>query len=1036
MLRLVVFLFFIVGTLQVQAQRTQYFQDPFQALRYGKELMEREKYAAAKSHFEAVIQMEFPKADLNQQKWAVQEARYFVAVAGVELRQPDADHRLLQFIELYPQDVRTDEAKFYLGRYYFEAKRYRDVIEVFKSTAPDYLSAAQSAAFHYYFGYSYFSKDSFELARIEFEQISGLKNEYHYPANYYLGFIAYSANDHENALKYFLKLTESKYYNRIVPYYIAKLYFDQGDYNKLLDYTLALAGNKEVKQQASINYLIAQTYFKQEAFIKAVPYMNRYLELSGNGTQNDYYQLGFALYQARDYGGAVPHLSKNASRKDTIGQNASFLLGDIYLKTGQKEKALSSFYAASKMDYDVEIKEQAAFNHAKLGFELNIHPQSLNWLRDFVQTYPQSKFSDEARTLLGDLLLSTKNFKEAVLVIEGVKERNLAINKSYQKVTFFRGIELFNQGVWGEAALLFDKSLTQAIDKNITAQSYYWRAESLFKLNRLKDAIADYQRFVQAWAATTGLEVENSLITAYYGLGYCYFKQNDFLSAVSNFERSYKAVLESDKKVQMNMFTAALFSDVVLRLGDAHFALNNYPDALSYYQQAIDRKAVGGDYALFQKSIVLGLTNQTDKKIESIRKFLVDFPSSLYFDNALLELANTYFLRENYEQANMALDRMIKDRPGSLLLKNAYLIKGLMFFNQEKFDLAITNYKKVVELFPKTNEARDALNGIRNIYILQNDVEAYFAYANKIPSANVTLSAQDSITFQAVELVYNAGDCIKAVTELSRYIDKFPDGFFAVQARYLRADCHEKNGNLTEMELDLKQVVIQPRNLYTERSQAKLGRFYLNANQLEKAIEQWEGIERLADSRWNIREAYLSLMRAWHKLEDTVKAANYAAKLKSYAYSTEQDKLEADLVNGEVLLKKNELTAALLQFTGIYEATKNELGARAKYGIAVIQLQRKEWNQAQATVFELVDKIPYYDEWVAKSFLILAETYVGQSDYFQAKATLQSIIDNRDEDEITKKAAARIEEITKIEKENLENSKNKANSEGGENNEN
>src|SRR5690606_19382712 len=134
---------------------------------------------------------------------------------------------------------------------------------------------------------------------------------------------------------------------------------------------------------------------------------------------------------------------------------------------------------------------------------------------------------------------------------------------------------------------------------------------------------------------------------------------------------------------------------------------------------------------------------------------------------------------------------------------------GLMHYNQEEYPEAITNYKVVVEGYPKTTEARDALNGIKNIYILQNNVDAFFTYAATVPSSAVTINLQDSVTFQAAELVYNQGNCKLAITEMSKYLTRFPDGYFAIQARFLRADCYDKQLKFEFMEQDLLFVVAQ-----------------------------------------------------------------------------------------------------------------------------------------------------------------------------------------------------------------------------------
>lgn len=1011
LLKAAITLFWILTVFIATAQPTQIFNQPDANLRTAVRLYEQERYVAAKRQFEKIIDQVFPPSDVEAEKRLYREARFYRALSSAQLRQKDADFQLLSFIEDFPEALEVNEAKFYLGQFYFISKKYREVIPVLSSLDASLLPIQQAAAARYYLGYSFFTRNQFKEAKREFEQISGLKNEYHYPANYYLGVITYEEGNGLEALAYFNLLKESANYSRIIPYYITKLQFELGMYDELLAYALPISANKEVKQLANINYLIAQAYFKKSEFVKAIPYLKRYQEQGGQLVSEDYYQLGYAAYIGKDYKTAVSNLSKTASRNDSVGQSATFILGDCYLRLDKKEQALTSFYAASRLSFDLEIQETAAFNHAKLGYELNIHPQSLTWLKDFVTTYPRSKYGDEAREHLGNLLLSTKNFKEAVEVIEGINNRNLTINRSYQKVAYYRGVELFNQGVFQEAIRYFDKSLTQSLDKNISAMAYFWKGESLFRLGSLKPAVAEFQKFIQAFPVTTGLEPENSLIAANYALGYCYFKQQDYLLAISHFESANKEIQSSDSKVQQHQFIQSIFGDLLLRLGDAHFAINAYPQAISYYQMVMSRSLTGADYANYQEAILQGLTNNKDKKVASLKSLLRKYPGSLYLDNAMLELANTYFINDQYEEALKQIDSLIIKRPNSFLVKNALLVKGLILYNNEQYEQAITAYKQVISDHPKTQEARDALAGIKNIYIQLNKVDTYLAYAATVPSAQVTLTEQDSITFQAVELVYNQNDCDKAIPELTRYLNRFPDGFFAVNARYLRADCYSRTKKPELMVQDLIFVADQSRNMYSERTFARLSKYYFEKQDYSNAITYYTKLLQNSDSRWNVLDANQGLMRAHFTLNNLTEARAYAEVVANYEHSNETAIWEAKLVLARIMLAENELSGALVAFTSLYEQTKSEYGAAAKYFIADIQFRRNEFVPSQNTIFELIDKIPYYDEWIGRAFLLLAETYVALEEDFQAIATLQSIVDNRQADVISNQARTRLAEL-------------------------
>ena len=57
-------------------------------------------------------------------------------------------------------------------------------------------------------------------------------------------------------------------------------------------------------------------------------------------------------------------------------------------------------------------------------------------------------------------------------------------------------------------------------------------------------------------------------------------------------------------------------------------------------------------------------------------------------------------------------------------------------------------YKKVVNDYPGTEEARGALKGMKNIYIDKNNVDAYFDYVNKLGDfAKVSAKEQDSLSY-------------------------------------------------------------------------------------------------------------------------------------------------------------------------------------------------------------------------------------------------------------------------------------------------
>ncbi len=61
-------------------------------------------------------------------------------------------------------------------------------------------------------------------------------------------------------------------------------------------------------------------------------------------------------------------------------------------------------------------------------------------------------------------------------------------------------------------------------------------------------------------------------------------------------------------------------------------------------------------------------------------------------------------------------------------------------------------------------------------------------------------------------------------------------------------------------------------------------------------------------------------------------------------------------------------------------------------------------SDAEKAAFEVVNKSGSYETWVTKAYLLLGDVYLKQKDYFNAKATFQSIVDNAKMEDLRQEA--------------------------------
>ena len=81
--------------------------------------------------------------------------------------------------------------------------------------------------------------------------------------------------------------------------------------------------------------------------------------------------------------------------------------------------------------------------------------------------------------------------------------------------------------------------------------------------------------------------------------------------------------------------------------------------------------------------------------------------------------------------------------------------------------------ENVVENYPGSQESKDALVNIRNIYV-ENDNVMSFYLCEKYSIGIISTSEQDSLSFKVVENRYLENDCEKTILGSTDYLNKFP----------------------------------------------------------------------------------------------------------------------------------------------------------------------------------------------------------------------------------------------------------------------
>ena len=945
----------------------------------GMELYNKEKYPAAIRLFDSFIKKD-DKSDLI----LLGEAEYFSAMAALKLFNTDGEYRMMMYILTHPESPRINEARLALGDYFYQNKNYRKAVTYYASVNRQQLEGDKLAEYFFRFGYSLYQKGDKNKALLMFSEIKDIDTEYTPPAVYYFSQIAYEQNMYQTAMEGFMRLKEDETFGGVVPFYIVQILYLQKDYDGILSMAPDLLNSAGKERAVELYRFIGDAYYNKENYKEALPYLEKYSTGAKASAREDKYQLGYCYYKTSELDKAIKLFLEIDVRNDILTQNIWNILGDCYLQKSDKKRAQLAFGEASKLNYDRKIKEESLFNYAKLTYELAYSPfgEAIASFQEYIDLYPGSERIQEAYDYLVATFMQLKNYKAALASLDKIVKKDNRLEEAYQRVAFYRGLELYKNMEIEASIDMFDKSLKyETYNRSIRARAIYWQGEAWYRLANYENARKNYELFMGIPGST--LLIEYNLVR--YNLGYAFFNLKDYPNALNN--------LKTFETSAVNVKPEVLY-DARNRIADCYYIETNYPMAISYYDKVIDYGRLDADYAMFQKGFSLGLTNNGKGKIDILTSLTVKYPTSSFVPNAIFERGRAYLVLEDYKNGETDFNTLISTYQSSPFVPRAIVQLGLLYYNLGENDKAISQFKKVIETYKSTPEARDALTGLRNTYVDINDVEAYFTYIKTLDGyGDVNLTQKDSLLYTSGENLYMTARYDKATDIFKSYLNEFPNGSFRQNAQYYLAECLKTTGNSEEALKMYITVSGEPNNQFLEQSLISAASILFDKEDYVTSLVYYEKLGDVATNDLNKLLALKGQLRSAWQAGDAQKTIIAAGKINSSANIPEELAREANFMSAKANYSLNNFEEALRDFRKVATEVTSIEGAESKYRVAELLYKKDMTAESEKVISEFINKNTPHQFWMARMFLLLADISMKKGDILQARATLQSLKD-------------------------------------------
>ncbi len=982
----------------LRAQNTLGYTEADVHFRNGVELFEKSNYAAAKQEFRYYLEKR--PALLNTNDYTAVTAEYYTTLCALYSDAPEAELAVDRFVRNHPEHPKAAVIYSDLGKYYFDREDY--------SNAITYLTKALERTSNYYavsetrykLGLSYYSLKQYNPALKYFSEAQkDPTSDYFAPASYYAGVIQYQNNKYGDAYKSFKSIENHPQYKADMPNWIVSSLYEAERYDDLLAYAEPLlkrtqAGGVKLNDVA---LYAAEVLYTRGNYADAAKYYAQYVQLKGKETITPapiQFRYGHSLFRMGNYAGAIDQLKSVATRKDTTGQFGSYILAISHLQNKNPQASLTGFDNAAKLKFNKTIQEEASFNHAKVQLELNNHSAAFTELQEFIKNFPNSEYEDEATKLSILSLTKSNNSAAAVAYIEKLKKLDEPTKAAYQRQTMNLGIADFNAERYAQAIVNFDKSLKYPSDGEIAQAATFQKGEAFSALNRYGEAIPIYQQLIRANPNTP------YGIRSLYSLGYAFYNTKEYKSALTNFQQ-YVTKGKGIGEPQT-------LEDATIRIADSYLTDKNYGQAMAMYDKALSEGRLDRDYALYQKGLILTYQEKDTEAKAQFDKVIAQFPTSRYADDALFQSANIDLEKGNYQAAIRAYTRLVKDKPRSYLVPPALLKRALAYNNIQVFEEAIRDYKRILSEFSDAPAAKEALLGLQatleNAGRSEEMSDVLSDYKKKNPQSTET----ERLEFETAKGLYGDGKYSQAIKALQNFIRDYPNSASVTEARYLGGESYYRSNDFPNA-LKLFTVVVNEADArFSPKAALRAGDIESQQKNYPQAIRNYYLMYAQSDSKADRVTGQIRLMDTYFMMRKYDSTLYFAREVMSAGDVIPGSTKKAQMQTAKVYLEKADYKTAETELKKIIAANKDEFGAEAKYWASEVLYRQEKYKEAQASIMELNKQFADYERWRVRAFILLADVYVKLKDPDQAKATLQSVIENAEDQEAIELAKTKL----------------------------
>lgn len=922
---------------------------------------DEQQYAAAQKYFETY-------ANQPSKKYKQEEASYYLVLSALENKDPHIVMLLQYFIVKHPTSPHVETVLYHLAHCFAQAGLWDKSLTLYQNINPNRLTPKTREAFQYAIGDTYLQLKDWENAQKSFLAINQKNHPYYYPAQLQMAYIAFEQGNYDGALV--ALQAANKKYRQEAQSLILKVYHKSGNFSSLLAYVQGCPALSFNKQD---HLLIGDAYFFLKQYQAAVVHYQAALDK--DTTRMTSAKLGHALYKTGQYPQAETCFQQLLAKEDHAGQIAAYYSGLIYEKEGNLPAAVAAFVQAARLKFDPDISDLAAIKGAGLRYQQGAIAEVIETMTAFIQARPDSKNLSAAQALLVTCYYKIRAYQRAIYYMAELPYKTEPLLRLYQKALFYEGLAAYNADRFDTAIQYLKQSLLFPFKSALVVQAQFWLGEAFSSLGAYEKALKFYKKYRQ----------EDDLNTLYYaknlyGLAYSYFNTGYYTTAAQSFE-SYITITQRQP--------AATHYDAMLRLADCYYVKKDYKEALRLYATVYTYHPA---HVRYQEALIyqiLGDKLQVDRCLQEI---FIHHTETKYYEKACYHKACTIFNAGHYESAIQSFSHLIQRQPTSDLQPELLIKRGLAYENLQRYESAAADYQAILDQYPTHLHAESALMALCNLFAAQGSPEKSDIYLKKYAHIRQKLTSHsDEQTIGAAKQLFYNQAYHKVLQKLAAFDKQYPSSQWLAEAYFLMAESYyrlQKQGPATYY---YKKVIAQ--TPFHKKPWLRMANLAYQGKRFQEAITHYQKLQKMELTNKEYHHTLMGLIKASFALKKYQITTPACLQLLNSPKDAPVETIQqAALYLGKIAMQRSEYKRAASHFLKARQPLHTVTASEAQYLLAHTAFKRKAYTTSLDILFDLVEKYPHNIHYIDRAFLLMADNYIMLGNLTQAKATLDSMI--------------------------------------------